>query len=568
MSKEAIIYARFSKADQSKGHTIDRQIDNTRLVCDARNLAINPSLIFTEKGKSAFTGANRRKGSLLRKLEDEIEAGAHRGRTLVVEHLDRISRQGWKEVFGFLETCSQGGVDVATWDGSRLYPAGEEPPMGNVIEIVVKADSSREQSETKSKRVRLSFANKREEAEAGRAKAIASRPPSWIRRLPDGQGYELIEDRADVVREAHRLAQAGHGTSMIAKIFNERAIPTWRKGSNGWHESYVGRMLTMRTAIGEYSSTAYGTRILDYYPPVITVEEYNRTQAARATRAIPTARGRRGTAQTNLFQGIARCGHCGGQMNYKPGVRVGDRMKNRPGVANVARTYLKCVNTVRRVTDATGKRVCTNGKGVRYERLEPAILDRMMTLALDNDRYNSNEVSATRIAMAEAERDLEHTNEAIANINRALEESFLPSLVATLTKLETKLVEVKARVADLGKAQMREAGAQPSSAFLARIKATRAAMADPDHDTRRDARTIVHDSLKEVLSDVLCDSEGSASVIIANGLAAFRVNNAGVIDWQYDASGDPQALKALTTEAFAPNKGLVEEVIDRAKRLA
>lgn len=565
MIKEAIIYARFSKADQVKGHSIDRQLDNAYEVCTARGLSTSPALTFTEKGKSAFTGANRRKGTLLRNLEDEIEAGAHRGRTLVVEHLDRISRQGWKEVFGFLETCSEGGVDVATWDGGRLYPAGEEPPMGNVIEIVVKSDSSREQSDTKSKRVRLSFAQKREAAANGTGKTVASRPPSWIRRLPDGAGYELIEAHADVVREAHRLAQLGHGTAQIARIFNERNVPTWRDNSNGWHESYVGRMLTMRTAIGEYSSTAYGTRILNYYPPVITVEEYNRTQAARAKRAVPTARGRRGTAQTNIFQGLARCAHCGGSLNYKPGIRVGDRIKDRPGVCIIPRTYLKCVNTVRRVTDAQGKRLCHNGKGVRYERLEPAVLDQIMTLALDNDRYNADEVSATRVAMAEAERELEHTREAIDNINKALEESFLPSLVATLTRLEAKLVEVTAKTMALSKAQMREDGAQPSSAFLARIKATRAAMGDPDHDTRRDARTMVHDSLKEVVSDMLCDSAGSTLVIIAHGLAAFRVANDGAVDWHHDSSKDPQALKALTTEAYTDNKTMVDWIIRRAK---
>ena len=566
MNNEAIIYARFSKADQVKGHSIDRQLDNAYEVCKARDLTTSSSLTFIEKGKSAFTGANRRKGTLLRNLEDEIEAGAHRGRTLVVEHLDRISRQGWKEVFGFLETCSEGGVDVATWDGGRLYPAGEEPPMGNVIEIVVKSDSSREQSDTKSKRVRLSFAKKRQAAEEGESKRIASRPPSWIRRLPDGQGYELIEAHAEVVREAHRLAQAGHGTAMIAKIFNERNVPTWRENSHGWHESYIGRMLTMRTAIGEYSSTAYGTRILNYYPPVITVDEYNRTQAARAKRAVPSARGRRGNAQSNLLQGIARCSQCGGQMNMKPGQPIGAKVKNRPGLAGTVRSYLKCVNSVRRVTDATGNRVCTNGKGVRYERLEPAILDQIMTVALDNDRFNANEVSATRVALAEAERELEHTKEAIANINLALEERYLPSLVATLTKLEAKLVEVTAKAVALSKAQMREDGAQPSSAFLARIKATRAAMGDPDHDTRRDARTMVHDSLKEVLSDMLCDREGNTLVIIAHGLAAFRVTDAGAVDWHHDSSKDPQAMKALTTEAFADNKTMVDWIVRRAKQ--
>ena len=568
---EAIIYARFSKADQVKGHSIDRQLDNTREVCAARSLTTSPSLTFIEKGRSAFSGANRAKGSLLANLELEIEAGAHHGRTLVVEHLDRISRQGHDEVRDFLRACSDNGVSVATWDGSRLYPAGERVQMIEVIEIILKAELAREESDKKSKRIRKSFAAKREEAAAGGGKRIASRPPSWIRRV--GEGFELIEEHALIVREAHRLCQGGYGTTQIARIFNDRAYPTWRADSNGWHESYIGRMLSMRTAIGEFVSPTHSVRILDYYPPVVTVEDYNRTQAARAKRAIPAARGRRGTAQTNLFQGTVRCAHCGGPMQMRPSRYVGKTESRKypsgnTGVTavNTPASYLRCANSLRRITDAGGNRVCTNGKNIRYERLEPAVLDKIMTVALDNDRYNVAEVSQTRIALAEAERQLEHQREALENIKENLKLKVSATLMQMLGEIEDKIVEATAERDRLTKALTREKGSQPSAAFLERIKATRSAMNDPDHDTRRDARTMVHDSLREVISDVLCDRDGNSVVVVAHGLAAFRVNNDGKVDWQHDSSADPKAVAALTTEAFAANAATVEGVINRAQR--
>jgi DNA invertase Pin-like site-specific DNA recombinase len=570
---EAIIYARFSKADQVKGHSIERQLDNAREVCATRNLITSPRLTFIEKGKSAFTGANRSKGSLLANLELEIEAGAHHGRTLVVEHLDRISRQGHDEVRDFLRACSDNGVSVATYDGGRLYPAGERVQMIEVIEIILKAELAREESEKKSFRIRKSFAAKRDEAAAGEGKRIASRPPSWIKRVPGG--YELIEEHAEIVREAHRLCQLGYGTAQIARIFNDRNYRTWRADSNGWHESYVGRMLTMRTAIGEYVSTNHGTRILDYYPPVITVDCYNRTQAARAKRAIPAARGRRGTAQTNLFQTIAKCAHCGGAMQMKPSRYVGRTEGRKYPSGNTGRTaikspasYLRCVNSLRRVTDHAGNRICTNGKLVRYERLEPAVLDKIMTVALDNDRYNVSEISQTRIALAEAERQLGHHREALENIKANLKLKVSSTLMDMLIEIEEKIEATQADRDGLLASLNREGGAKPSTEFLARIAQTRAAMSDPDHDTRRDARTMVHDSLCAVVTDMRCDKDANTMVIVANGLAAFRVNNAGAVDWQYDASGDPKALVALTTEAFAANKDLVEGVITRAKRAA
>lgn len=512
--QEAIIYARFSKADQAKGHTIERQLQHAAEVCAARGLASSLSLTFIEKGRSAFSGANRAKGALLANLELEIKAGAHFGRTLVVEHLDRISRQGWQEVLDFLRACSDAGVNVATWDGSRYYPAHQPVQMIEVIEIILKSELAHEESAKKSTRIRRSFAEKREAAEAGEAKRIASRPPSWIRRVPGG--YELIEEKAEIVREAHRLCQLGYGTAQIARIFNDLNYPTWRKGSNGWHESYVNRMLAMRSAIGEYVSPKHGTRILDYYPACITVEVYNRTQAARMKRSSPAARGRRGTAQTNLFQGIARCSHCGGPMQMQPCRRVGGTENRKYASGNTGRTavltqasYLRCITSLRRVKDAAGERICVNGKTVRYERLEPAVLDKIITVALDNDRYNVSEISETRIALAEAERQLAHQEDVLGNLKENLKLKVSTTLMDMLGEVEDKIVAAKSERDRLVKALTRENGAQPSAAFLERIKATRAAMSDPDHDTRRDARTMVHDSLKEVLTDLLCDDQPS-----------------------------------------------------------
>ena len=571
--QEAIIYARYSKADQSKGHTVERQLENTREVCAARSLTPSSKLTFVEKGKSAFTGANRAKGSLLRNLENEIAAGAHTGRTLVVEHLDRISRQGHDEVRDFMRVCSDNGVAVATWDGGRLYPAGERVEMVKVIEVILKAEVAREESEKKSFRIRKKFAARRDRAATTGERLIASRPPSWIKRIPGG--YELIEQHAEVVREAHRLCQLGYGTAQIAKILNDRNIPTWREKSNGWHESYVGRMLTMRTAIGEYTSTNHGTRILDYYPACITVDCYNRTQASRAKRAIPAACGRRGTAQTNLFQTIAKCQHCGGSMGMKPSRYVGKTENRKYASGNSGATainspasYLRCINNQRRVTDDAGKRICTNGKSVRIERLEPVVLDKIMTVALDNDRYNVSEISRTRIDLAEAERKLIHHQEALENIKENLKLKVSATLMDMLTDIEDKIEDARAARDKLLTGLNREKGSAPSVEFLARIAATRAAMSHPDHDVRRDARTMVHDSLCEVITDMRCDQDANTLVIIANGLAAFRINNSGAVDWQYDASGDPMAIAAITTEAFASNQHLVENVMSRAKKVA
>jgi hypothetical protein len=235
---------------------------------------------------------------------------------------------------------------------------------------------------------------------------------------------------------------------------------------------------------------------------------------------------------------------------------------------NSPASYLRCTNNLRRVTRDDGSRICTNRKTVRYERLEPAVLDTIMTVALDNDRYNVSEISKTRIALAESERQLEHHRGSLENIKANLKLKVSATLMDMLVEIEDKITATQAERDALRAGLHGENGAQPSVEFLGRIAQTRAAMSHPDHDTRRDARTMVHDSLCAVVTDLRCDREANTVVVVANGLAAFRVNNVGEIDWRYDASGDPQALVALTTEAFAANASLVDSVIKRAKRAA
>lgn len=567
-STEALIYARFSKADQSKGHSLKRQLDNVREVCAARNLIEHPARTFTEKGKSAFTGANRAKGALLANLELEIAAGIHHGRTLVVEHLDRLSRQGHDEVTGFLRTCSANGVSVATHDGSRLYRAGEPIPMLEIIEIILKSELAREESAKKSRRVLASFKDKREKATKGEAKAIASRPPSWLRRVPNG--YELIEDRAAIVREAYRLAANGAGTPEIVKIFNGRKIPTWRGSSKGWHESYVAKMLTNRTAIGEYLSPTHGDRILDYYPPVVTVELFNRVQASRETRRVK-GRGRRGHAQTNLFSGITICAECGGRMYVKPRRRVGaiQTRKNGDGnrvpkVQTTDATYLQCRNALQRVHDGDGNRVCTNHKTVRYEYIEPTILNQVFALAMTDERYNVAALSQTRIALAEIERQIDAKTEQAQNLAKNLQFGVSKTLSGQLNALEAEIEDQMSKRDELRRALTREGGAAPTAEMIARVREAREAMVSKDDAIRREARIRASDALKAIVTSIQCDERAYSVVTIAHGLAAFEIDGKGRITQTFDGSGDAGMVRAVTSGELRGNRPVVEEIMRRA----
>ena len=87
----AISYKRFSSLAQAKGRSEGRQGDETEEYCSRKGYKIVET--FVDRGFSAYTGENSDKGDLKAILDlaaaGKIKPGTH----LVVESLDRISRQ-------------------------------------------------------------------------------------------------------------------------------------------------------------------------------------------------------------------------------------------------------------------------------------------------------------------------------------------------------------------------------------------------------------------------------------------------------------------------------------------
>ena len=100
MTLQATIYARFSNQEQSQGSSKTRQLKVCReFLSDRPEWEISEDRILIDQGLSAFSGANRQPGGQLYEFEQQAEAGLFKaGHVLVVEHIDRISRQGHDEV--------------------------------------------------------------------------------------------------------------------------------------------------------------------------------------------------------------------------------------------------------------------------------------------------------------------------------------------------------------------------------------------------------------------------------------------------------------------------------------
>jgi DNA invertase Pin-like site-specific DNA recombinase len=110
--KQAYSYIRFSREHQSEGDSLRRQLEATRVYCKRKGLVLNESLNLRDLGVSAFHGRNAEKGALGRFLQ-AVQAGSiPAGSALVVEGLDRLSRQNPWATVSLLKELKDFGIEI------------------------------------------------------------------------------------------------------------------------------------------------------------------------------------------------------------------------------------------------------------------------------------------------------------------------------------------------------------------------------------------------------------------------------------------------------------------------
>lgn len=161
---DCVIYMRWSSAEQGKGSTLERQRSDCRKHAAESGWNIHSELV--DDGISAFKGDHVNHGALGRFVGDVRDGRFPDGVVLLCEKLDRLSRQEPGRVFLWMMELADAGVIVATVDGQRQYSKGNFD-MAAIIEVVVKAQLSHEESEKKSQRLAAAWAAKRRRLEEG-----------------------------------------------------------------------------------------------------------------------------------------------------------------------------------------------------------------------------------------------------------------------------------------------------------------------------------------------------------------------------------------------------------------
>lgn len=303
--KTAYSYVRFSSRKQAKGDSLRRQTAEKRTtLCDQHGWLLDGST-YQDLGVSAFRGKNRTTGNLALFLA-AIESGKVKpGSILIVESLDRLSRDDVDEALKMFLAIIQAGVSIATLDPERIYDrAAIKNPVALLEPLFIFARAN-EESARKSTLSVEAWSQRRKKLDTEKATAKC---PSWLELSLDRKTFVPIPEKVAVVKRMFQLANDGVSTDTMERRFNAEGVPpiSTRKDSRNWWKSTILTTLRNRAVLGEFQPCSggkpVGTPIKGYYgKPIIPEELFYSVQSVLDSHK--GLRGRKGNEVTNLFAG-------------------------------------------------------------------------------------------------------------------------------------------------------------------------------------------------------------------------------------------------------------------------
>ncbi|ODT75330.1 MAG: hypothetical protein ABS76_34600 [Pelagibacterium sp. SCN 64-44] len=322
---KAYSYIRFSTVEQARGDSLRRQLEAARKWSSDRGFELDDTL--RDLGRSAYKGGHAQLGAL-RTFLDLVESGeVEQGSYLIIESLDRLSREAVLDAAARLFDLIRAGVTVVTLSDGQEYSRErlQEDWTPLVVSIAVMA-RAHDESRVKGLRVGKAWEEKRRLAKE-EGQAMTAICPGWIRLVGDPKSgrYELIPERAMIVRRIFEDTIAGLGRRTIAGRLNRNSTPTWgegRKAGSRWHDSYIQKILNNPAVFGRFEPLGLlaggdgnpGMVIDRYFPAAIDEQIYYAAQAAISTRRVGI--GRPSTKHQNLLRGLAKCGGCGSNLVF------------------------------------------------------------------------------------------------------------------------------------------------------------------------------------------------------------------------------------------------------------
>jgi DNA invertase Pin-like site-specific DNA recombinase/predicted RNA-binding Zn-ribbon protein involved in translation (DUF1610 family) len=282
---------------------------------------------YMDLGVSAYRGRNKDAGALADFLQAVEDGVVEKGSYLLVESMDRISREKPRKATRLLEDICESGIILVTMGDGKVYDIStlDHDPMAFMWAFMV-AMRANEESETKAKRVREAWGRKKARA-AAEGKPMTMRVPAWLALKTDRTGFDVLDHRAAVVRRVFREADKGIGQHTIANGLNRDGVETFGDGARKaafWHRSYIAKILGNPAVIGTmipHETREVGGKkkrdalapIPNYYPAIVPAAQFNRVNSRKDGNNTPRMRASAGEV-SNMLAGLASCPSCGATM--------------------------------------------------------------------------------------------------------------------------------------------------------------------------------------------------------------------------------------------------------------
>ncbi|MEX5578977.1 recombinase family protein [Pseudophaeobacter sp. A-200-2] len=419
---QAFSYLRISSEKQTRGGGIARQIEASARYAAEHGYELVETL--QDVGVSAYHGKNAIEGALGTFLE-AIDSGAvEPGSVLIVESLDRLSRQDPMAAFTQFSQIISKGISIVTLVDNQVY--SPETVKTDVSKLFLSLGSMmRAHDESRTKSLRQTSAWKQKRASG---KVMTELAPAWL-TVVDGQ-FVVKEGAAELINEIFQKCINGMGFSRITKTFNSDHDRFPPFAGDKWTPSYVGKILKTRHVLGElqpYSGVGkdrapVGEPIKGYYPQIVTEDVYLLAQAALAGRK--NSGGRKGASYTNLFSGLIKCGKCGAAMIYRA-----------RGNGAKGRDHLRCNNSYK----GNG----CDGTGWLYHEFEDVFYEFVKEISFlevfKGGDVESKKTLLSKNAVVLNEKIAETERQILAIIDRMTVAELSETLISAMAKKEKEL---------------------------------------------------------------------------------------------------------------------------------
>jgi len=478
---KAYSYVRFSTAEQSKGDSLRRQVEDSAAYAKKHGLTLDESLRLRDLGVSAFKGKNAATGALGAFLQAVETGRVAKGSILIVESLDRLSRDNLDDAYGLFRSIIKSGIKIVTLKPDREYDKSALNNIGLLIEPLVIFSRANEESAMKADRCGKAWDKKR--ANLDKVK-LTAQCPSWLRLSKDRTRFEVDPDKVKTIKTIFNWCVDGLGLTVIVKRLNSQGF-TPITSANDWKRWYVRKMiLRNRAVIGEFQPhrghvgdrKPVGEPIPCYFPPIINEGLFHKAQVALERRR-KKQKGRTGNYVANLFTGLLRDARDGGSMTLvykrKTHVCVVSALAQRGVKGSIYRSF-------------------------PYRPLEMALLELAIGLTEKDVMPTASKKNVIESRLADEEGKLANINAKIEKARqRLLEDADFDLMADLLKELQAQQAESKAVVEKL-KAEM----IQSTDSDLADAKRLVELLEKATGDELTDLRTRIKARLQSLISEV------------------------------------------------------------------